>query len=134
MPPHDRCIVGCCNNDKTYPERMIVKVGKLVFHKLPVNEERKKAWILAVSKRREYFESVALQSQSFALQEVQKNPHMLLMAFLSCSQKNIKNKIDIQLDKSVRSSNSNQKQPFTCVSKNIGVLKNLAIFTGKRLC
>ena len=56
------------------------------------------------------------------------------MAFLSCSQKNIRHKIDIQLDKSVRSSNSNQKQPFTCVSKNIGVLKNLAIFTGKRLC
>ena len=63
MSPHDWCIiVGCCNNDKRYAERMIVhsnvKDGKLVFHKLPVNEERKRAWIHAVSKGREDFESV----------------------------------------------------------------------------
>ena len=55
--PHDRCIVGCCDNDKRYPERMIVhsnvKDGKIVFHNLPVNEERRKAWIHAVSKGRE---------------------------------------------------------------------------------
>ena len=40
--PRDRCIV----NDKRYPERMIVysnvKDRKLVFHKLPVNEERQR--------------------------------------------------------------------------------------------
>ena len=58
--PHDICIVGCCNNDKKYPERMIVysivKYGKIVFHKLPVNEERQKAWIHVVSKGREDFE------------------------------------------------------------------------------
>ena len=33
-----------------------VKDGKMVFHKLPVNEERQKAWIHAVSKAREGFE------------------------------------------------------------------------------
>ena len=30
-----------------------VKDGKIVFHKLPVNEERQKAWIHVVSKGRE---------------------------------------------------------------------------------
>ena len=30
--------------------------GKIVFHKLPVNEKRQKAWIHAVSKGREDFE------------------------------------------------------------------------------
>ena len=44
--PHGRCIAGSCDNDKRYPERMIVysnlKDGKIVFHKLPVNEERQK--------------------------------------------------------------------------------------------
>ena len=33
-----------------------VKDGKIVFHKLPVNEERQKAWIHVVSKGREDFE------------------------------------------------------------------------------
>ena len=33
-----------------------VKDGKIVFHKLPVNEERQKAWIYVVSKRRKDFE------------------------------------------------------------------------------
>ena len=30
-----------------------VKDGEIVFHKLPVNEERQKAWIHAVSKKEE---------------------------------------------------------------------------------
>ena len=54
--PHDRCSVGCCDNGKRYPERTIipsnVKDGKTVLHKLPVNEERQKVWIHAVSKGR----------------------------------------------------------------------------------
>ena len=58
--PHDRCIVGCCDNDKRCPERMIVHSnvtdGIIVFHKLQVNEEREKAWIHAVSKGKEDFE------------------------------------------------------------------------------
>ena len=52
---------GCCKMTKgSYPERMIVhsnvKDGQIVFHKLLVNEERQKAWIHAVSKRKEDFE------------------------------------------------------------------------------
>ena len=75
MSPHDWCIiVGCCNNDKRYPERMIVhsnvKDGKLVFHKLPVNEERKRAWIHAVSKGREDFESVVYSQFLYILSQL----------------------------------------------------------------
>ena len=33
-----------------------VKDGKIFFHKLPVNEERQKAWLHAASKQREDFE------------------------------------------------------------------------------
>ena len=58
--PQDRDIAGCCDNDKRYPERMIiysnVKGGKIFFHKLSINEERQKAWIFAVSKGKEDFE------------------------------------------------------------------------------
>ena len=58
--PHDRCIVGCSDNDKRHAGRMIVHSnvidGKIVFHKLPLNEERRKAWIHAVTKGREDFE------------------------------------------------------------------------------
>ena len=39
--------------------------------------------------------------------------------FKLLSMKNIKNKIAIQLGKSIRSSNSSQKQPFTDVLQNI---------------
>ena len=57
---NDRCVVGCCDSNKRYPDRMIihsnVTSGKLVFHKIPVNEERRKAWIHAVSKGREAFD------------------------------------------------------------------------------
>ena len=53
-------VVGCCDNDKRYPERMIVhsnvKDGKIVFHKQLVNEERQNGRIHAVSKGREDFE------------------------------------------------------------------------------
>ena len=58
--PRDRCIAGCCDNNKSYSERMIVhsnvKDGKIVFHKQLVNEERQKGRIHAVSKGREDFE------------------------------------------------------------------------------
>ena len=44
----------------SYLQRMIVhsnvKDGQIVFHKLPVNEERQKAWVHAVSKGKEDFE------------------------------------------------------------------------------
>ena len=55
-----RCVVGCCDNDKRYHDRIIINSnitsGKLVFHKIPVNEERRKAWIHVVLKGREAFE------------------------------------------------------------------------------
>ena len=35
-----------------------VKDGQIVFHKLPVNEERQKAWIPAGSKGKEDFEKL----------------------------------------------------------------------------
>ena len=46
---------GCCKMTKgSYPQRMIVhskvKYGQIVFHKLPVSKERKKAWVHVVSK------------------------------------------------------------------------------------
>ena len=57
---NDRCVVGCSDNDKMYHNRMIihsnVASGTLVFHKISVNEERRKAWIYAVSKGREAFD------------------------------------------------------------------------------
>ena len=57
---NDRCVIECCDNGKRYPDRMTihsnVSSGKVVFHKIPVNEERRKAWIHAVSKCRETFD------------------------------------------------------------------------------
>ena len=57
---NNRCAVGCCDNDKRYPDRMIIHSNvasrKLIFHEIPVNEERRKAWIHAVSKGREAFD------------------------------------------------------------------------------
>ena len=44
----------------SYPERMTVhsnvKDGQIVFHKLPVNEERQKAWVYALDKGKKDFE------------------------------------------------------------------------------
>ena len=44
----------------SYPERMIVhsnvKDAQIVFQKLPVNEERQKAWVYALSKGKKDFE------------------------------------------------------------------------------
>ena len=37
-----------------------IKDGQIVFHKLPVNEERQKAWVHAVSKGKEDFEKPKL--------------------------------------------------------------------------
>ena len=54
---NDRYVVGFCGNDERYPDTMIihrnVASGKLVFHKIPVNEERR---IHAVSNDREVFD------------------------------------------------------------------------------
>ena len=56
---HDRCVVGVCNNDKRYPERLEVHSnvtsGNISFHKLPAHLERRRAWIHAVEKGRKDF-------------------------------------------------------------------------------
>ena len=46
---NDSCVIGCCDNGKRYPDRIIIHSniagGKLVFHKIPINEERRKAML-----------------------------------------------------------------------------------------
>ena len=81
--PHDS--VGCCHNGKRYPERMIVhsnvKDKEIVFHKLPVNEERQKTWIQAVSKGREDFEEANYCSNHFLEEKPTKyNPDQTLFS------------------------------------------------------
>ena len=53
MGKHDRCVVGVCNNDKRYPEHMEihsnVNSAKVVMHKIPVDQQRRNAWIHLVS-------------------------------------------------------------------------------------
>ena len=57
---NDKCVIGCCDNNKRYPDRMFlhsnVASGKLVFYEIPVNEVGQKAWIYAVSKGIEAFD------------------------------------------------------------------------------
>ena len=50
----DRCSVGTCDNDTRYQERFIVKghVQKLMFHRFPRNEEKRKTWTSLTSKGR----------------------------------------------------------------------------------
>ena len=53
MPLRTRCVVGVCDNGKRFPDKMIRHSsvqGDIKMHKLPVNNERKRAWIAEVSK------------------------------------------------------------------------------------
>ena len=58
IPSHARCVLGVCNNEKRYPERIVkhgnVK-GEITMHRLPNDEEKKKVWIQQVSKERKDF-------------------------------------------------------------------------------
>jgi len=64
MGKHDRCVIGVCNNDKRYPERMEVHSnvasGKIVMHKLPSDPNRSKAWIHHISKGRLLFQKIVM--------------------------------------------------------------------------
>ena len=52
---NDSCVIGCCDNGKRYPDRIIIHSniagGKLVFHKIPINEERRKAMLFQKTER-----------------------------------------------------------------------------------
>ena len=47
MPSHAFCVVGVCDNNKRYPERIVkhgnVK-GEVIMHKLPTDEDLKKEY------------------------------------------------------------------------------------------
>ena len=53
----DRCCVGTCDNDTRYQKRFVVKghVQKLMFHRFPRNEEKRKTWTSLISKARSGF-------------------------------------------------------------------------------
>ena len=53
----DRCCVGTCDNDTRYQERFVVKghVQKLMFHRFPRNEEKRKTWTSLIAKGRSGF-------------------------------------------------------------------------------
>ena len=48
----DRCCLGACNNDTRCQERFVEKdhVQKLMFHRFPRNEEKRKIWTSLISK------------------------------------------------------------------------------------
>ena len=48
----DRCCVGTRDNDTRYQERFVVKghIQKLMFHRFPRNEEKRKTWTSLISK------------------------------------------------------------------------------------
>ena len=59
MPLHSRCVVGICDNDKRFPNKMVKHSyvqGDIKIHKLPVNNQIKRAWIAQVSKERKDFQ------------------------------------------------------------------------------
>ena len=57
MVRSDRCCVGTCDNDTRYPEKQIIKyhVTKLMFHRFPCNEQKRKTWISLVGKGRDSY-------------------------------------------------------------------------------
>ena len=54
MPKNARCAVGCCDNDKRYPEHLVKRshVEELVFHKWPKNEHLAGIWLKQLKKGR----------------------------------------------------------------------------------
>ena len=57
---NEKCVFRCCDDDKRYPDNIIIHSNvasrKLIFHKILVTEERRKASIHAVSKGKEAFD------------------------------------------------------------------------------
>ena len=57
MGGHDRCCVGPCNNDKRFPNRMVVRghVHQVLFHRFPKDEKEKNIWVQQISRGRVNF-------------------------------------------------------------------------------
>lgn len=56
---NDRCCVGPCDNDRRYPDRQVKRkyVNTLRWHRFPVDEKRKNAWEVLISKGRANFKA-----------------------------------------------------------------------------
>ena len=56
MGKHTKCVIGVCNNDKRYPERMVKHsnvIGNIVMHSLPTKDEKiRSTWIHQILKGR----------------------------------------------------------------------------------
>ena len=57
MVRKDRCCVGICNNDRSYPEKLEIKshVQILKWHRFPKDKAKRKWWQTLVNKGRENF-------------------------------------------------------------------------------
>ena len=53
----DRCSIGCCNNDRCYPNKLILHshVNNLQFHGLPKDPQLQKVWHDKVRQGRSYY-------------------------------------------------------------------------------
>ena len=57
MVRKDRCCVGICNNDRSYPDKLEIKshVQILKWHRFPKDKAKRKWWQTLVNKGRENF-------------------------------------------------------------------------------
>ena len=91
----DRCCVGTCDNDTRYQERFVVKgyVQKLMFHRLPRYEEKRKTWASLLSKGRSGFtpsDGSRICSNHFKDgQPTTKNPNLTLWLTIQDNQPGI---------------------------------------------
>jgi hypothetical protein len=68
MGDDDRCSIGVCNNDRRYPEKILVRlhVSKFQFHGLPTDQKLQHIWHDKIRKgRQNYIESVKICSNHF---------------------------------------------------------------------
>ena len=75
MGKNDRCVIGCCDNDKRYKEKMVKHSnvhGEIVMHKLPVDPEVRAEWLRQIMKGR----------QDITLQNFPKNCYVCSIHFL----------------------------------------------------
>ena len=55
---HDRCCVGACDNNRRYPDKLILpsNVTSVTWHRFPKNDTKRKRWVKLISKGRTDFE------------------------------------------------------------------------------